>query len=755
MPVPFEPKFVDMVRTLSTTTGTGPLVPGAPSPGFTTFALALAPGDRFYYCVQGIEKPLQREVGRGTLQANGTIAREPISGAAINFTAGNKTIALVTAAEWFRKIDSQGGSGGVAITGLASVASRTELAARPVIAGSQVALSEAGRSGAFVFDASTAMAERVAADPLQGVYVPPQSDISGASGAWVRQIDGPLNVRWFGARSDFVTNALPAFNAAHTLIKSGFAGTRSLLAEGMFYLAAAFNITTTMSIEGGGPGFDPTLRSIIRFAKNCDGIVVHHGQSSALVGLSGDGSGTRVAHLQLWGGNANVNASGTVTSYAAGDSLSGHGVRVRGAFVTIEDVQASFFGGDGFNVIANSGAGGETGGNANNFRLDNCQSIYNRGNGYTFAGVDANAGATYACSAISCGGGGFVDYSFLGNAHRDAHVRDCGVSDPTGSNGPIGSALFAGKRWYVVNGREALASTQAPGSVTNGTEAWREYGNGYAGKAWVPGLNWVNGAAFSTNPGNSNCYNCTFDNCYAESGQLPNQIYAPAMIVGGLLTENGHDKNATAPWLRAGAQSFTIPGITALESNGRLRNLTVNAANGAWNAVQPGPAPGSIHVPWSGDDLNGPAVTFGQGSGGAGGGIYATASNSYGTRMMLATSNNYEQGAKTALAIDELGNVDIVRAKLKLAGVPVKPAEWTPNFAADGVVYIPAAEAMTIGQGNGAIGTGTLVFTKSTAAAPGTFAATSLPATLEAGAWLKVAAAGVSGFVATHLKRVA
>lgn len=81
--------------------------------------------------------------------------------------------------------------------------------------------------------------------------------------------------------------------------------------------------------------------------------------------------------------------------------------------------------------------------------------------------------------------------------------------------------------------------------------------------------------------------------------------------------------------------------------------------------------------------------------------------------------------------------------------------EWLPQFTAAGDIYIPAAVAMTIDQGNAKIGTGTITFAKSTSAAPGTFNSTTLPATLQAGAWLKVSAASITGFVATHLKRTA
>ena len=81
--------------------------------------------------------------------------------------------------------------------------------------------------------------------------------------------------------------------------------------------------------------------------------------------------------------------------------------------------------------------------------------------------------------------------------------------------------------------------------------------------------------------------------------------------------------------------------------------------------------------------------------------------------------------------------------------------DWAPNFTADGSIYIPTDIIMTISQGNAEIGTGTIAYLKSTAATPSTFTSTTLPATLEAGAWLKVTATGVTGFKATQLKRTA
>lgn len=80
---------------------------------------------------------------------------------------------------------------------------------------------------------------------------------------------------------------------------------------------------------------------------------------------------------------------------------------------------------------------------------------------------------------------------------------------------------------------------------------------------------------------------------------------------------------------------------------------------------------------------------------------------------------------------------------------------WTINFTDNGDAYIAADVAMTIDVGVAAIGTGTLAYEKSTAGAPGTFSSTTLPATLEAGAWLKVSVSSISGFKAVELKRTA
>lgn len=210
MPVPFEPRFVDLVRNLSTTQGTGNFVLGAAVAGFTSFSPAVLAGENFYYSAIGIDKPNEREVGRGTMQANGTIAREAVSGPLTSFTSGQKSIALIAAAEWFNAVQAASGTGGDG-----GVATRAALAAMASQA-LPVTLLEAGREGLFQWDASN-LSARVAADPSQGVYVAPAAAPSGASGAWVRKFTGALIPEWFGAKGDGATNDQAAFDGLNSL----------------------------------------------------------------------------------------------------------------------------------------------------------------------------------------------------------------------------------------------------------------------------------------------------------------------------------------------------------------------------------------------------------------------------------------------------------------------------------------------------------------------------------------------------------
>ncbi len=113
--------------------------------------------------------------------------------------------------------------------------------------GNTAYLSERGREGQFVFDASDLAAE-VATDPRQGVYVAPATDPSGHSGAWVRRYHrGRIEVDWFGAVADGVehpdgtatgTDSTAAFQAAVNFAAAN-GGAEIRCGDGIYIIAGA------------------------------------------------------------------------------------------------------------------------------------------------------------------------------------------------------------------------------------------------------------------------------------------------------------------------------------------------------------------------------------------------------------------------------------------------------------------------------------------------------------------------------------
>jgi len=81
-----------------------------------------------------------------------------------------------------------------------------------IILGGRSSVGDGG-DGVFYWDSSDLSTE-VTADTQSGIYVAPSSDTTGASGSWVRQYRGAVDVKWFGAVGDGVANDTVSINAA-------------------------------------------------------------------------------------------------------------------------------------------------------------------------------------------------------------------------------------------------------------------------------------------------------------------------------------------------------------------------------------------------------------------------------------------------------------------------------------------------------------------------------------------------------------
>lgn len=548
----FTPKFVDLVRNFTTVQGTGPVVLGAAVSGYTSLAQALTTGDQFYYCLQSVDKPQEREVGRGTLQADGKIARDPVSGGPTDFSNGTKTIALVAAAEWFDKLEA-GGAGGAAI----DAASVAAIAARPTPGSSPLLLAQAGREGMFVFDVSD-LSAKVTADTAQGIYVAPASDATGASGAWVRQFGGgPVNPAWFGlAEANTGSANSAAINAMLATLKAravnAIANYQGL--EGISFPVGGFDLDETIVltegstiVEGTSMGFPAGHGTRLNFPAGVTGIRVHTYNNSGATGPADSpthkGGQSIIRNLALFGAYTTAEAEA-------------HGIHLRGQ-ARIENVIIDLFEGDGIHADAGIGSG-TIEGNANLSsivlsRIQRCR------NGIYFQSADSNACTIIGADCSSNRQWGVYDSSFLGNTYLSCHTASNGLS----SGGSPPTMVTDGTyRYGVIAGQEAGASTNAPSGTTDNNTWWYYHSTGGVHPnwpTWVSGTTYRAGGAYRSD--GVNARNCFFG-CYYETDQGKAQLDVPAMVFGGML---------------AGANFGTAPEIQAPALNSMVRSVGFEA----------------------------------------------------------------------------------------------------------------------------------------------------------------------------------
>jgi hypothetical protein len=562
----FTPKFVDLVRNVTTTVGTLDFALGPAVMGYTSFTVAVQIGDSFYYSCISVDKPNEREVGRGTLQANGTISRDPIGGVKTNFSMGNKTVALIAAAEWYSQM--QAGAGFASRAALASA--RGQGAAL---------LCEAGREGMFAWDSAN-HAANVTADPGQAVYIAPASDPSGASGAWVRKYSGPLSVKWFGAVADGATDDSPAFvraiaylRATRTQPSSGYgSGSPAIFVPGgNYYLGSTtLDIAHTMRLHGestgGGGG-----ATVLSWAAGTTGIRVQSynttGATAVIAPAPTDmtsGQGTIIEGLLLKG------------NYAGTESEA-HAIHLRGN-ATIRDCGIYDFAGDGIHSAATAGSGAPTEGNDNTCRIENVL-IQNCRNGIFFDGADSNACTIYAANLIDNRQFGVWDSSFLGNTHIGHQASGNGAVAGTH---PPSWVSYSGNRYVVKRGQETGASTNAPSGTTADNSWWYYFSAGAPDSsincpAWTSGATYRAGGSYCTDDTGSAGNN--FDGCYHEGSQPFAQLVTPTLVMGGSMRPNVRG----VPILYAGSQSIiSDTDLTAQRSiNGFGANHSFGPQTGA------------------------------------------------------------------------------------------------------------------------------------------------------------------------------
>jgi len=590
----FQPKFVDLVRNYSTTSGTDDFVLGPAVNGYVDFSAACQAGDSFYYSALGVDIPAETEVGRGTLLPGGKIARDPIGGAKTNFSSGTKSIALIAAAEWFdtshQLIDSA----------TQALADRAALAAH---SGSAAFLRESGREGSFVFDGAD-HSTFVAADTAQGLYVAPASDPTGASGAWVRKFDGPVNARWFGlvdgddrANAAINTAAFSAMLAALEARRDPYPASfqncieRILIPYGVYWFGdagagAAIDLTSAVILEGHSVGYGDAA-PILKFAAGVSGIRVQvdisSGANTKDVTPHNGAQGTQIRNLALCGDFSGVEAEV-------------HGVVAR-TVVRCENVLARNFEGDGFHIAASTSAA--TGdnppyGNANMSAFVNCSANGNRC-GIYFGGTDANACTIVNFNANSNRQAGVYDSSFLGNSYFGGQFAINGATPYNdGVNVPVSVVSHNGNFYGCIVAQESGASANPPTGTTQDNAWWYYIGPGApipGIPAWAPGiLTRVGGPIIDDQVTSTNVFN----GIYAENSDAKAQIGQRSIVIGGFLAYwiyNNPAANRGTALLRGGNNGTVETDTCFIANSGtvsaKLGTAQANPSSVILNASEP------------------------------------------------------------------------------------------------------------------------------------------------------------------------
>jgi len=393
----FAPKFIDLVRNSTTTVGTADFVLGPAVNGYASFAAACQVGDCFYYSAIGVDKPAEREVGRGILLAGGQIGRDPIGGVKTNFTGGTKSIALIAAAEWFNAVQ------GAPLTAASRGALSSAAHRQPTI------LGEPGREGLFVWDGSN-LSQKVVADAAQAVTIAPASDPSGASGAWIRSFSGAVDARWFGAKGNGTTDDSVALQA--WLDHGGLLFLPPLLFRSSRKLICRKQVV----VEGAAHGFDSRLPAY----RNMPGSRVLFDAGVGGMELQPSTTLTDPAAVAAAGSGA-FTQEGAFNSEIRDIALIGQGGAPATGFLArtyfhARNVQVCTFSGKGFDLSASTVADGVGEfGNLSNSSMKDCGAWQCGSHGLHIRGRDANTCAIDNFNAIQCGGWGIWNQSLIGN----------------------------------------------------------------------------------------------------------------------------------------------------------------------------------------------------------------------------------------------------------------------------------------------------------------------------------------------------
>jgi hypothetical protein len=339
-----------------------------------------------------------------------------------------------------------------------------------------------GGGGVFYWDASKDKSEHnggTVIDPdkaglvanwatTQALYFTPE--VTG-QGCWVREYSGAVNVKWFGAKGDGVSDDTLAFktvlNISVPFESSASAGLSVYAPIGVYILSDELQLKRSVELKGRGGGAPILPMTKLKFINNTRGIQINRGNTLGdTLEATGTGSSEGSVIESIW-----LEGNGVTNSYCNGFHLRARAV--------IRNCKATNFGNDGCHIVATfSSTDGYAFGNANTFHLENCSFRDNARHGFYCDGADVNAGTIHGCDSSHNGGDSFHDSSFLGNTYTGCHADpDAGYGYVTDNDNSATvflncycevASLSKGKRRTLFIGGEGISLETGSSAITIG-----------------------------------------------------------------------------------------------------------------------------------------------------------------------------------------------------------------------------------------------------------------------------------------------
>ena len=259
--------------------------------------------------------------------------------------------------------------------------------------------------------------------------------VDGVNGGWWEYIGNnqALSIEWFGGKADYhITPQEPpwsasAVNPTPTDNRTAFNDAMQFLYSYIDYAGVPpgqldkplFSIGPTIQLGYGSYYFSDALvpdRTIC--IKGMGNGYYHAGAGTRMyfsVGKSAFVINSPTGTLQ--GAGSTIIRDIFIGSLGFGGQTTKHGIVMRSPTV-LENMTVYGFGGNGIDIFADVNGGT----NANLFHINHVVTYGNAGHGVFCQGGDANAGNGFAVNAMTNGGWGIYDNSFLGNTWVGCHT---------------------------------------------------------------------------------------------------------------------------------------------------------------------------------------------------------------------------------------------------------------------------------------------------------------------------------------------